>query len=261
MKDLSGKRVVVTGASSGIGAELARALAKRKCTLVLAARRADRLHRVVDDCLSRGGRASAVIADLATPEGCGTLIERAVAQLGGIDVLILNAGISYRKHVLDETDEHAFERVMRTNWLGPAHCAWRALPRLVESKGRIVVVSSVQGKAGFPGFAAYSASKHALHGFFDSLRVELRGTGVGITIVCPGAVATDIADGRPPEQNQKIMSAARCADEIVDALVKGERERVISWKGKAAVGLRPFAPGILDGMIARRARRFFPRSA
>lgn len=261
MKELAGKRVVVTGASSGIGAELARALAKRKAVLLLAARRADRLHRVVDDCLSRGARAAGMVVDLATEDGCRSLIERATTQMGGIDVLLLNAGISHRKPLVDETDAGVFERVMRTNWLGPVHCAWRALPQLVKAKGAIVVVSSVQGKAGFPGFAAYSASKHALHGFFDSLRIELLGSGVGVTIVCPGAVATDIADGRPPERNQRITSAAACADEILDALMKGERERVLSWKGKVAVGLRPLAPGLLDRAIARRARRFFPGSS
>jgi short-subunit dehydrogenase len=144
---------------------------------------------------------------------------------------------------------------MQTNYFGPVWCAWRALPHLKASRGAIAVVSSLQGKTGFPGFAAYCASKHALHGFFDSLRSELHTSGVQVTIACPGAVATEI---REDQFNQQpgMMTSDECARLILRAVKAGRRELLMTAAGAVGAYLRPFFPGLLDAYVRRRLAQF-----
>jgi NAD(P)-dependent dehydrogenase (short-subunit alcohol dehydrogenase family) len=249
---LAKKIVLITGASSGIGAELARRAAAAGARLALVARRADRLEKLAAEC---GPDTLVLAADLSSLEACCAAVDQTVDKLGGLDVLLLNAGISSNLPVAEVSDPALFSTVMQTNYFGPVHCAWRALPHLRRSRGAIVVVSSLQGKAGFPGFAAYSASKHALHGFFDSLRAEQ--DDVQITIACPGPVATEIGDGRPESSQKGIMSAGRCAEIIVAAVESGKREVVMTAAGKLGVWLRPFLPGLFDRIVRKKTQRFF----
>src|SRR5262249_35656518 len=155
---------------SGIGAELATQLARQGALLVLAARRVDRLEAVARECRAAGAEAHVVAADLAHEAEGRSLIEKSVAALGGIDVLVLTAGAGHRGRLEALDDLSILSNLMQINYLGPAYCARHALPHLKASHGTLAVVSSLQGKAGFPGYTAYSASKHALHGFFDALR-------------------------------------------------------------------------------------------
>ena len=168
--------VVVTGASAGIGAELARQLAAGGARLALAARDAARLEEVAAECRARGGRALAVPTDVGEEAQCAALVERAVAEYGRLDTLVNNAGISMWARFDEITDLSIFERVMRVNYLGSVYCTHHALPHLKRSRGRIVGVSSLTGKTGVPTRSGYAASKHAMAGFFDSLRIELDGT-------------------------------------------------------------------------------------
>ncbi|MBI3769251.1 MAG: SDR family oxidoreductase [Deltaproteobacteria bacterium] len=263
MKD---RTIIVTGASDGIGRALALALARRGAKLALAARNATNLAEVAARCNRAGGQAVAIPTDVSQPEACRALVERTVEHFGSIDVLVNNAGISARARVDQITDLSVFEHIMRTNYLSAVYCTRYALPALVARRGLVVAVSSLQGKTGFPSWAAYSASKHAMQGFFDSLRIELRGSGVDVLVVCPGPVATDIhtrrigrddgahsAPFRPPAGT---MSADECARQIVRAMERRRRELLMTAMGKVGPWLKLLAPSLVDRFVADAIARF-----
>ena len=177
-----GKTVVITGASDGIGAELARQLAADAPNLALAARSLDRLEQVAERCRALGARVLTAAADVTRDEDCRTLAERAVREFGGIDVLVNNAGISMHARFEDITDFSTFERLWRVNCLGTVMCTRYAYPHLVECRGLIVGVSSLAGKTGVPARTTYCASKFAQSGFLDALRVEAEEHGVAVLV-------------------------------------------------------------------------------
>lgn len=254
--------VIVTGASSGIGRELAYQLADQSAWLALAARDVERLDAVAEGCRSRGGRALVVPTDVAEQAACQQLVTRAVEAYGRIDTLINNAGVTMWALFEELSDLSPLERIMQVNYFGSLYCTYYALPHLKQSRGRIVAVSSVTGKAGVPTRSGYAASKHAMVGFFDSLRVELAPHGVSVTIVYPDFVATETRqrafgpDGRPlgvsPVQEGKVMTAETCARLIVRAAARRKREEILSLRGKVGQWIKLVAPGVIDG-IARRA--------
>jgi short-subunit dehydrogenase len=258
----AGKRVIITGASAGIGRRLAERLAAQGARLALAARSAEALEEVAGACRRLGGEAIAVPTDVADPEACGRLVHETVAALGGVDVLVNNAGISMWARFDQITDLGVFERIMRVNYLGAVYCTHHALPYLRQSKGLLVAVSSLTGKTGVPTRTAYAASKHAMQGFFDSLRVELRNTGVDVLVVSPGFVATDIRDralgpdGQPIERSPRdegkgTMSVDECVQITLDAMAKRRREVVMTPKGKAGMWVKLVAPSLVDGLAAK----------
>ena len=260
------KAILVTGASDGIGRELAVAFAGRGADVVVAARSADGLAETVRRCAAAGGRAFAVPTDVADPVACRALVERAVAECGGIDVLVNNAGIGMQARVEDVTDVGVFERVMRVNYLGAVYCTHAALPQLRKRGGLAVAISSWQGKTGFATYSAYAASKHALHGFFDSLRMELAGSGVDVLVVCPGPIDTAIhtrrlgADGVTQHGGRAragaAMPVAECVRQIVRAIDRRDRELVMTATGKAIPWMKVAAPALLDRLLADAIRRF-----
>lgn len=257
--------VLLTGASVGIGRELALQLAAEGARLVLAARDAARLEEVAALCRARGGAALAAPADVGDAAACGALVARAVETYGRLDVLLPNAGQDMWARLDELADPGVLERLMRVNYLGPAHLAWHALPHLKATRGRIVVVSSLAGLTGVPTRTGYAASKHALHGFFDSLRCELAGSGVSVTIVCPDFVVSEIhrralgPDGQPlgtsPMQEAKIMTAERCAAEIVRAARRRRRLVLLSARGRVGRYVRLLAPGLIDRLAIRAVAR------
>ena len=165
--------VIITGASSGIGRELAHQLAERGAWLCLAARDTDRLEAVADLCAHRSGRAIAVPTDVAQRQQCEDLVARTVEEFGRLDTLINNAGITMWALFEELQDLEPLERIMQVNYFGSVYCTYAALPHLKESQGRLVAVASLTGKAGVPTRSGYAASKHAMVGFFDTLRIEL----------------------------------------------------------------------------------------
>jgi short-subunit dehydrogenase len=254
--------VVITGASKGIGAALARQLAAKGAKLVLAARNERALETVADECRKLGAAVVAVRADVALERDCQAIMAGAVVAFGRIDTLVNNAGISMWARFEDIDDVSILERIMRVNYMGAVYCTRHALPHLGATRGRIVGVSSLAGRTGVPTRTGYAASKHAMAGFFDSLRIELADSGITVTMIYPGFVATGIRenatgpDGTPiaasPVREREVMSAEDCARRIVRAIARREREVVMTARGKMGLWLKLLAPSLVD-RIARRA--------
>jgi short-subunit dehydrogenase len=167
-------------------------------------------------------------------------------------VLVNNAGITMVSWFEEMEDAAVLDDLMRVNYLGAAHCTRFALPYLRESRGRLVAISSLTGLLGVPTRTGYAASKHAMTGFFDSLRIELEGSGVSVTTIHPGFVATGIRAAAGADTVRNAMSVEDCARRIVRAIERRERRVVMTARGKMALWLRLIAPGLVD-RIARRA--------
>jgi short-subunit dehydrogenase len=256
------KVVLITGASSGIGRELAYHLASQGAKLSLAARDVERLEAVNVECEKRGGQAIVVPTDVADQAQCEHLVRKTIEQYGRIDILVNNAGISMWAYFDEVTDLSIFEKIMRVNYLGSVYCTHYALPHLKDSCGQIVGVSSLTGKNGVPTRSGYAASKHAMVGFFDTLRIELADDGVAVTMIYPDFVATETRkrafgpDGKPlgesPVREKEIMTVEECVDLMLPAIQKRKRELVMSLRAKVGQYIKPFAPKLIDN-IARRA--------
>ncbi len=255
------KTYVITGASSGIGAALARAWSTRGDNVVLAARSEEELAKLAKEC---GPTALAVKTDVTDPAQCEAMVKAAVDRFGGIDVLVNNAGISMWARFRDITDLTLFERIMRVNYLGTVYSTHYALPHLLRSRGLVVGISSLTGKTGVPTRSGYSASKHAMQGFLDSIRIELRETGVDVLVVSPGFVKTGIRskvlgpNGRSldesPRDESEGMSVDECTAIILRAVDHRSREVVMTPRAKIGMWLKLVAPGLVD-RIAERAVR------
>ena len=254
---------VITGASKGIGAELARQLAPRAgACLVLAARNEAELEAVAAECRAQGAKVLVARCDVALERDCQALMSGAALAFGRIDCLVNNAGMTMWARFEDIEDLSILERIMRVNYMGAVYCTRHALPWLRESRGVLVGIASLTALVGVPTRSGYAASTHAMRGFFDSLRIELDGSGVAVTMVYPGFVATGIRenatgpDGQPirvsPVKESEVMSAAACAERIARAIDRREREVVMTARGKMGLWLKLLAPSLVD-RIARRA--------
>lgn len=253
--------IIVTGASEGIGRALCLALAPQRPRLVLAARNEARLNELKAEVEAQGAQALVVPTDVTDEAACKALIERSIEAWGQIDVLINNAGGTMWTRMEDVEDLTIYERLMRLNYLGSVYCTYFALPHLKKSQGRIVGLSSVAGITGVPTRTAYSASKHAMFGFFDSLRIEVAPYGVSVTMVAPDYVLSEIhrralgKDGKPlgasPLKEDKIMTSEACARLIVEAMDKRQRLLLTSTRGKIGRWLKMLAPGLMDKMAAK----------
>jgi NAD(P)-dependent dehydrogenase (short-subunit alcohol dehydrogenase family) len=262
--DFKDKVVIITGASSGIGRELARQLAAQGAWLVLAARRLERLKAVRAECLALGGKAIAVRTDVCEPEQCAALVQRSAAEYGRIDALVNNAGITMWAAFEDVADLGIFEQIMRVNYLGSLYCTYYALPWLKQTRGQIVAISSLTGKAGVPTRSGYAASKHAMVGFFDSLRIELAPSGVTVSMIYPGFVRSEVRavafgpDGKPlgssPVHETRVMPVETCARLIIRAMTRRRRELVMTLRGKLGQWLKLVAPGLVDRIASQAIR-------
>ena len=203
--DLSGRRVVVTGASSGIGAGLAEEFARRGAVVGICARRQDRLDQVLERCRQHSPHSLRWVCDLSNPAVVDQLAIDAVGELGGVDILVNNAGIPKRRHVT-RLDQATVESVMNINFFSPVRLTLALLPHMLErGSGRIVNVSSVAATLSSPGESAYDASKAALTAFGESMAVDLWPSGVKVLTVYPGLVDTDLFS---LPDNDPVLSAA-----------------------------------------------------
>lgn len=259
---MKGKVIAITGASKGIGAEMARQLSAKGAKLVLAARNEKELEAVAGQCRKLGASVVVVRSDVAVERDCQAIVAGAVTAFGRLDVLVNNAGATMWARFEDIRDLSILERIMQVNYMGAVYCTSHALPHLRESRGLVVGISSLAGKTGVPTRTGYSASKHAMTGFFDSLRIELEGSGVDVTMIYPGFVATGIRenatgpDGKAiqvsPVKEADVMSVEDCSQRIVTAMERREREVVMTARGKIGLWLKLVAPGLID-RIAKRA--------
>ena len=254
------KVVWVTGASSGIGEALARQLGRRGAQLVLSARRADRLETLRQK-IGQPERHAVVPLDLADTAAIPAAGEAALAHAGRIDVMVHNAGISQRSLAVDTALE-VDRRLLEVNFFGTVALTKALLPAMLAAGGgRFVVVTSLVGKIGTPVRSGYAASKHALHGFFDSLRAELWDQGIRVTLICPGFIKTELplhaltGDGSPQGTMDRAQRegypAERCAARIIRAIERDREEVLIGGKEIYAVHLKRFLPGLFSRLIRR----------
>lgn len=253
--------VIITGASYGIGRQLALDLAVDGAWLMLASRNIEKLEEVSKHCHQQGGKVTFAHADVANPIQCQNLIECTVAEYGRIDTLINNAGVGMASRFDELQDLAVFERVFRVNFLGSVYCTHYALPYLKKTRGRLVGISSLRGKFPSATADAYGPSKHAMAGFFDSLRIELADSGVSVTMIYPGWVSTGISSralwadgtlrGRLSKHETGAMPVDVCARTILKAVAKRKREVVMTFQGKIGLWVRLIAPKIVDE-VARR---------
>jgi len=257
----TGKTVWITGASSGIGEALARAFIQAGANVILSARRMEELERVKRSC-GAPDRVSLLPFDLAEAATLPAMAETALKMRGGIDVLINNGGISQRALVKD-TSLEVDRRIMEVNYFAAVALTKAVLPNmLLRGRGQVVAISSVVGYVGTPMRSAYSASKHALHGFYESLRAELHGTGVGVTLVCPGFIRTNVSfaalggDGTPhgkmADLQAKGMDPDDCAARILEGVDAGKPEILVGGARElSAIYLRRFVPNVYRKVITR----------
>ena len=252
------KTVVITGASSGIGEALAYAAAFKQYNIVIAARSADKLLAVKTNCDTIGGLTHIVVCDVSNKADCERLIKETIRQFGQLDLLINNAGISMRA-VFADCDLSVIEAVMAINFWGTVYCTRYAMPYLLQSKGTVVGVSSIAGIKGLPARTGYSASKFAMHGFLESLRIENRKTGLHVLIACPGYTASNIRNTalnkggeqqtESPFDESKLMQPEEVAAEIFKAVDRKKNYLFLTFQGKATHFLSKFFPRLLDKLV------------
>lgn len=240
IKFFKDKVIIVTGASSGIGLATARLFASHGAKVVMAARSVEKLEQIKNE-MPEPAKVLCVKTDVAKEEDCKNLIEETLKTFGRIDILINNAGISMRAMFID-LDLDVIKRLMDTNFWGTIYCTKFALPYLLESKGSVVGVISTAGYLGLPGRTGYSASKFAIRGFMNTLRVEHRYDGLHVMVFAPGFTASNIrtkallADGSPqgvtPRNEDKMMTAERVAQRMAYGLRFRKNEMLLTPVGK-----------------------------
>lgn len=256
---LKDKTVIITGASSGIGKSLAYEFAARGANLVLAARQYVILCEIAQSIEEQYGvRAVAVQCDVTVESACEHVIQQAILTFGKIDILINNAGISMRA-LFRDADIQVLKTVMDINFWGTVYCTKYAMPELLKTKGTLVGVSSIAGYKGLPGRSGYSASKFAMNGFLDALRVENLKTGVNVLTACPGFTASNIRNtalnkdgvqqGESTLHEEKMMTSDKVAKIIANGVENRARTLIMTRQGKLTVALGKFIPGILDKLV------------
>ena len=259
MKLTPGTRVVITGASRGIGAALARQLAARGCELGLVARGEEGLRELIDSLPGDGHRA--LVADVADRDS----IRAAIAEFGDVDVVVANAGVAHYGKWL-ELDEELEDQMTRINWLGTLYTVRAALPSMVERRhGHVVIVSSGAALRTFPGAAVYGATKSAQRGFAEGLWHDLDGTGVGVTVVYPGEIETNLHDHQreklPDWRQGQEADVDECAAAIVAGVERGARNVYFPREVRLLRAVHGLSPRLADLALRRlRGRSAAPRS-
>ena len=256
-RTIADRRVLITGASSGVGRELSLSLARRGARLLLAARRAELLDAVVEECVRAGGSAQRLAGDVADAAYRDALMQHALANWGGLDVLINNAGVSALER-FDDSDDSTLREIMEVNLFAPTDLTRRFLPLLAQgNQPAIVNIGSILGHRGAPLNSEYCASKFALRGWSESLRAELAPQGIDVLLVSPGTIETPFFDrllvkrAEPPWGDAKGIPAAAVAEQTVRALERRRREVFPNWRGRALVLANRAFPGVVDWAMGR----------
>ncbi len=271
MSDYQDNVTIITGASSGIGEALAYELARRGAWLALSARRVDSLEVIAEKCRSLGGKAIAIQADVSEQAQCEALAQKTLEAYGKIDTLVNNAGITMWARFGELENPDLIERIMKVNFLGAMYCTYYALPHLKQTKGRIACISSMADKLIAPGNTGYVASKHAMEAFFESLRAEVSGDGVSVTMLYPGFVDTGFS-GRMLDakgdssggindmlKDTKQMNVEDCARWIADNTLNRKRQALMPVNGLPGA-LLPWIKLIAPGWLERIGKDFMDKS-
>ncbi|WP_027076168.1 SDR family oxidoreductase [Maribacter antarcticus] len=264
MSSIGEKVIWITGASSGIGEALAYELCKNGNRLLLSSRREDALERVKSNC-NIPENVVVLPLDLSHFDALPDITEKAISKFGKIDILINNGGISQRS-LIAETKFQVFKKMIDVNYLGTIQLTNSLLPHFIKNKqGQFVTITSLMGKFGSPYRSGYCGAKHALHGFFDVLRMEHEKDGVDVTLICPGFIQTDVAknaltaDGSAQEKQDeataKGLPVAACAKKIIRAIEKKKFEVYIGGKETFAVYLKRFFPKVLHNVVLKSVVR------
>lgn len=250
------KIVVVTGGTDGIGKALVEMLIDAGAKVSTCGRNNDKLYQLQSQHPS--SPLHTMVADVSNENDCRRLMEMTVKMFGGIDILINNAGISMRAEMKDASVD-VIKKVMDINFFGTVNCTKHALPFIIEKKGTIVGISSIAGYRGLPGRSGYSASKFALHGWLESIKVELKDSGVHVMWICPGFTTSNIRNaalteegnqqGSSPMDEVAMMSAEECSKRILSAIEKRKRTVVMTFTGLRAVFMNKFFPKLTDKLI------------
>lgn len=255
---MQNKVVVITGASSGIGKAIAYEFSRHGCKIVMGARNYKALEDIATEIESSGGDIVFVKTDVSLEADCKNLIDTALENYGKIDILINNAGISMRA-LFEKTDIKVIKKLMDVNFWGAVFCTKYALPHLLKQNGSVVAVSSIAGIKGLPARTGYSASKFAMDGFMESLRVENLKNGLHVLIAYPGFTASNIRNtslsgvgtqqGESPRNEDKMMTAENVAVHIYHAVSKRKNKIVLTLQGKMLSAINKFFPDIVDKLI------------
>lgn len=257
---LKNKVVIITGATSGIGEACAHAYGKEGAKIVITGRNKEKLDLSASRLKSEGIEFLALLVDASSESDNQIMAEQTLSKFGRIDILINNAGISMRA-LFQDLDLEVFRKVMETNFWGTVYATKFCLPAILKSKGSIIGISSINGFRGTPARTAYTASKFAMNGFFESLRTEVMNQGVHVMVAAPGFTASNIrnnaltahgeSQGASPRDEGKMMTAEEVADEILKATMKRKRDLVLTTQGKLAVFFNKWAPKFMDGVVYR----------
>lgn len=253
---MKNKVVLVTGASSGIGKALVYELARQGARISMAARNLEELQAIRADLAARGVEAVAIQTDVTSETDCRECVRQTVDHFGRLDVLINNAGISMRA-LFEEVDLEVLRRLMDVNFWGTVYCTKYALPWLLASRGSVAGVISIAGYLGLPGRTGYAASKFAVRGFLNTLRVETRKKGLHVLVAAPGFTSSNIRktalapdgsqQGESPRNEEKMMTSQRCAEIIVSGIRRRKREIIMTFvEGKVSVFLNKWFPSLVD---------------
>lgn len=242
---------ILTGASMGIGEQLAYQLAEQGAYLALAARSADKLEAIATECKKRGGKAIAIQTDLTDEVQCKRLVSQTVDTYGRIDTLLYNAGAAYPTRFDTLPNLSNLKSEIALNYLGLVYCTYYALPYIKESRGRLVGVCSLNGLVGMPGTTGYNSSKHAMRGFLNTLRIELRGSGVTVSVAYLGAIRTERLKEAMGGNVNKVptMDPRRCAELILQQAARRQRQQVMTLPGKFMVWLNHWSPALVDRIL------------
>ncbi len=252
------KVVIVTGASSGIGKACALTFASYNAKVVLAARKKESLLQVEKEITQSGGQALCVVTDISKEVDCKKLINKTIEVFGCIDILINNAGVSMRA-IFEELDLNVIKQVMDTNFYGTVFCTKYALPHIQKTKGTIIGMSSITGLTPLPGRTGYAASKYAMDGFLNTLRLEVCKDNINVLTVHPGFTSSNVrynaltkdgsAQGETPRTEEKMMSSERLAYIIVKAVAKRKHNLTLTFQGKLIVWIHHNMPRLADRLI------------
>lgn len=261
MTNPKGKKVWITGASSGIGEALAYEFAKEGAILILSARRKNELERVAQQCHNLGAESHIFLLDLSVQSQIELIADEVLSQFGHIDILVNNGGISQRSLVV-ETPVDVDRRIMEVDFFSGVILSKKVLPGMVERGfGHFIVISSITGKFGFSLRSAYAAAKHALHGFYESLWAELHSKGINVTIACPGRIHTNISlsaltrTGEPHGVMDHSLaggiSAEQCAKKIMRAVKKQKIEVYIAGKEMLMIWFKRYIPWLFFKLVSK----------